>query len=444
MTPPEHVEHDRRALQEVVTQGYCTPYEKEYIRKDASRVPILIGAANFEDNPEEGLCFVLDLTERKKLEQQFLRSQRMESIGTLAGGIAHDLNNILSPILMSIDILKLSATDPTAITLLETIGASAKRGADIVRQVLTFARGIDGERVEVQPRYILKELENIIRDTFPKSIRLHFSIPAETWTILGDPTQIHQILLNLSVNARDAMPNGGNLTISVENCVLDQQYAGMNIDARPGRYVLISVTDTGTGIPPAIIDKIFEPFFTTKDLNKGTGLGLSTVMAIVKSHDYSEPGKGATFRVYLPAMEVSSEEQKKQTQSVGVPHGNGETILVVDDEAAALSITCKTLETFGYRTFTADNGANAVAAYAEHKNEIALVLTDIMMPVMDGSATIRALKQINPAVKIIACSGLNTNDSILKASGFGVTHFLTKPYTAGTLLKTLRTALDEA
>jgi PAS domain S-box-containing protein len=449
ITPPEYADRDRQALDELTATGISKSYEKEFICKDGSRVPILVGSAIFEDNSKEGVCFVLDLSERKKLEAQFLRAQRMESIGTLAGGIAHDLNNILAPIMMSIDILKLSATDPQMASILETIGLSAKRGADIVRQVLSFARGVEGERVEVQPKHLLKDLEHIIKDTFPKDIRLHFSIPHETWTLLGDPTQIHQILLNLCVNSRDAMPNGGSLTIGAENCLLDEQYVAMNIQAKAGRYVRISVTDSGTGIPPGVLDKIFEPFFTTKDLNKGTGLGLSTVMAIVKSHDgiinvYSEPGKGTTFKVYLPALEMASEGHGNQTQSVDLPRGNGETVLIVDDEASVLAITGKTLQAFGYRVLTAANGANAIAVYAESKNEIAVVLTDMMMPIMDGPATIQALKQLNPAVKIIAASGLNTNDGVLKASGLGLKHFLTKPYTAGTLLKTLRAILDEA
>jgi PAS domain S-box-containing protein len=448
MTPKEFADRDRQALNELAATGVSTSYEKEFIRKDGSRVPVLVGSAIFEDNPDEGVCFVLDLTERKKLEAQFLRAQRMESIGTLAGGIAHDLNNILAPILMSIDVLKLTATDPQTATILETIGVSAKRGADIVRQVLSFARGVEGEKIEVQPKHLLKDLEHIIKDTFPKDIRLHFSIPAETWTLLGDPTQIHQILLNLCVNARDALPNGGNLTIAAENCVLDEQYVAMNLQSKAGRFVLISVTDTGTGIPPAVLDKIFEPFFTTKDLNKGTGLGLSTVMAIVKSHDgiinvYSEPGKGTTFKVYLPALETASEAQGKQTQSVDLPRGNGETVLIIDDEASVLAITGKTLQAFGYRVLTAANGAIAIAIYARQMSEINVVLTDMMMPIMDGPATIHALMQINPQVKIIAASGLNTNDSVLKVAGIGLKHFLTKPYTAGTLLKTLRTILDE-
>ena len=377
-----------------------------------------------------------------------MRAQRMESIGTLAGGIAHDLNNILAPILMPIDILKLTATDAQAKNVLETIEISAKRGADIVRQVLSFARGMEGERVEVQPKHLLQDVESIIKDTFPKNILLRFSIPNDIWTILGDPTQVHQILLNLCVNARDAMPNGGSLTIEVENCVLDEHYAAMNLQAKAGRYVNINVTDSGTGIPPNILEKIFEPFFTTKGINKGTGLGLSTVMGIVKSHGglisvYSEPNKGTTFKVYLPAMEMSSEARKTQLEQAGLPRGNGETVLLVDDEASIITITTQTLQAFGYRVLTATDGAEAVAAYAEHKIEIAVVLTDMAMPIMDGAAAIRALSKINPSIKIIAASGLHANADATKASGAGIKHFLTKPYTAGTLLKTLRTILEE-
>jgi PAS domain S-box-containing protein len=448
MTPPEYAELDRKALEEIAASGICTTYEKEYIRKDGSRVPVLIGAAAFEDNPNEGVRFILDLTERKKLEHQFLRAQRMESIGTLAGGIAHDLNNILAPILMSIDILKLMNSDQQAKNILQTIELSAKRGADIVRQVLSFARGMEGERIEVQPKHLVKDIENIIKDTFPKNIRQELLIADDTWTILGDPTQLHQVLLNLCVNARDAMPNGGSLAIKVENCVLDEQYAAMNAEARPGRYVLISVTDSGTGIPPELLDKIFEPFFTTKEVGKGTGLGLSSTMGIVKSHDgvvnvYSEVGRGTTFNVYLPAMEGSFEGSKKQTQQIRMPRGNGETILVVDDEASILTITSQTLEAFGYRVLTAGDGAEAVALYAKEQNKIAVVLTDMTMPLMDGASTIRALLRINPAVKIIAASGLNAAGATAPAPEIGVRHFLTKPYTAGTLLKSIRTILEE-
>ena len=399
-------------------------------------------------HPKSILAINTDITERKKLEAQFMRARRMESIGTLAGGIAHDLNNILAPILMSIELLKETSSDPQSKKILETIEVSAKRGADIVRQVLSFVRGMEGEKIEVQPKHLLKDLESIIKNTFPKDIRLQFSTPNDTWTILGDPTQVHQVLLNLCVNARDAMPNGGTLTVGLENCVLDEQYAAMNLQAKPGRYVAISVTDSGTGMPRNILDKIFDPFFTTKGLTKGTGLGLSTVMAIVKSHEgiinvYSEPGKGTTFRVYLPAMGLSSEALEKQIEPVGPPRGNGETILVVDDEVSILIITSQTLQAFGYRVLTATNGAQAVAVYAEHKNEIAIVLTDMMMPIMDGTTTIHALRGINPTVRIVAASGLASDVGHVRSSGLSVKHFLMKPYTAATLLNTMRAILDE-
>jgi PAS domain S-box-containing protein len=393
-----------------------------------------------------GVC--MDITERKKLEQQFLRAQRMESIGTLAGGIAHDLNNILAPIMMSIGVLQTLSDHPDARTILQTIETSAKRGADIVRQVLSFARGLEGQRVEIQPRNLLKDLENIIKETFPKDVQLAFSVPGDPWTIWGDPTQVHQILLNLCVNARDAMPAGGRLTVEVENCELDEHFAAMNAPARPGRYVKISVTDSGTGIPAEIINKIFEPFFTTKEVNKGTGLGLSTVMAIVKSHEgvvnvYSEPGKGTTFKVYLPAADAGREASHGQREQPSLPRGNGETILVIDDEASVRTVTGQTLEAFGYRALTARDGAEGVAIYAEHKDRIAVVLTDMMMPVMDGLNVARVLNRINPRIKLIAASGLVANGTRNGLAEAGVRHFLAKPYSAETLLKTLSAILAE-
>ena len=219
MTPAEYDAADQNALREIAEKGICTPYQKEYIAKNGKRVPVLLGSAGFDDSPNEGVCFVLDLSDQKRLEQQFLRAQRMESIGTLAGGIAHDLNNILAPIMMAVQVLKMKTTDPQLKTMLETIEVSSKRGADIVRQVLSFARGLQGERVEVQPTHLLKDIETIIRDTFPKNIRRDVFFPGEAWTIQGDPTQLHQILLNLCVNARDAMPDGGNLSITVRMCI---------------------------------------------------------------------------------------------------------------------------------------------------------------------------------------------------------------------------------
>ena len=402
-----------------------------------------------DGHPRSVLGINTDITEKKRIEGQFLRAQRMESIGTLAGGIAHDLNNILTPIMMSIELLRENVTaDDDADKILRTIGTSARRGADIVRQVLSFARGIEGQRVEIQPKHLLKELTQIIRDTFPKDIHLDFFVPEDVWTVLGDPTQVQQVLVNLSVNARDAMPNGGDLTIRIENRELDEHYAAMNLQAKPGRYVEIAVTDTGAGIPPENLEKIFEPFFTTKELNKGTGLGLSTVMAIVKSHNglinvYSELGRGTVFHVYFPAMDMSTEARKEQLEEASPPRGNGETVLLVDDEASIRTVTGQTLLAFGYHVITASDGAEALALYAKYQEEIALVLTDMRMPVLAGSPMIQALLRINPALKIIAASGLDTTGSLPSYTGAGVQHFLMKPYTAETLLKTIRAALDE-
>jgi PAS domain S-box-containing protein len=400
-----------------------------------------------EGQPKSILAINTDVTEIRKIEVQFMRAQRMESLGILAGGIAHDLNNILTPIMLSIDMLKSFAVEPHTKSILETIELSARRGSDIVQQVLSFARGMEGQRIVIQPKYLLKDIEHIITDTFPKDIRLQLSIPYDIWTILGDPTQVQQILLNLCVNARDAMPNGGTLSISAENCLADEQYVAMNRQAKPGSYVAIVVSDVGTGIPPEIIDNIFEPFFTTKDVGKGTGLGLSSVKAIVKNHDgfinvYSEPGRGTTFRIYLPAEAASGEHSEEGVEEVVLPRGKGETILVVDDEESILSITSETLQTYDYNVLTASNGAEAVAIYAQQKKKISIILTDLSMPVMDGRATIYALLKINPKAKIIAMSGMNEAESVAKASTAGIKHFISKPYTAAMLLKTLRTVVD--
>ncbi len=389
---------------------------------------------------------VQDITERKKLEQQFLRAQRMESIGTLAGGIAHDLNNVLSPILLSLELLKMKFTDPDSQELLSIIGKSASAGADMVRQVLSFARGVEGRRLEIQVQHIIQDLEKLANETFLKHIEVRTIVPHGLWTVMGDPTQLHQVLLNLCVNARDAMPHGGTLTLSAENIALDAQYAGLNAEARPGPYVFLQVEDSGTGMTPEIMEKIFDPFFTTKEVGKGTGLGLSTSLAIIKSHGgfirtYSEPGKGATFKVYLPAQTEPS-PATAVAQEAEMPRGKGELILVVDDEPAVREVTQLTLEAFGYRVLTAADGVEAVAIYARRGAEIALVLTDMMMPVMDGLATIQVLRKMNPAVRIIGASGLMANGHLAKAADLGVRHFLPKPYTAETLLRVLKKVLS--
>ncbi len=387
-----------------------------------------------------------DITDKKKLEAQALRAQRMESIGTLAGGIAHDLNNILAPIMMSLEILQRKFTDEKSLKMLDTIYSSAKRGADLVKQVLSFARGAEGERAVVQIRHLISEVEKIIEETFPKSINVVTEVPKDLWLVSADSTQIHQVLMNLCVNARDAMPHGGKIEIEANNIVLDETYTRMHPDAKPGPYVTLNITDNGTGMPPAVIDRIFEPFFTTKEIGKGTGLGLSTVFAIAKSHNgfvnvYSEVGKGTTFSVYLPAVKSPDIEHVGEEQPI-IPFGADELVLVVDDEGAIREITKATLESFGYKVITASDGTEALALYAQQKDEIAAVITDMMMPFMDGPATIRALQKMNPQVRILAVSGAADNGYTATSSGSGKVFFLRKPHTAEKLLTSLRQVLD--
>lgn len=395
--------------------------------------------------PESVFVINTDITEHRKLEQQFLRAQRLESIGTLAGGIAHDLNNILAPISMAIELLKMRVIDGRSAELLDTIAASAKRGADMVGQVLSFARGMDGRRVEVHPRQIIAEIENIVRDTFLENVVLQICASRELWTIYGDSTQLHQVLLNLCVNARDAIPGGGEIFILADNVQIDATFAAINLEAREGPHVCIQVTDSGNGIPPEIIDKIFDPFFTTKAVGKGTGLGLSTSLAIVKSHGgfircISKVGEGTCFKVYLPAR-PEMDGAAALPDRVSLPVGRGETVLVVDDEASIRQITRETLEAFGYQALLASDGSEALARYAEHQAAIAVVLTDMTMPIMDGPAMIAQLVKMNPAVRIIATSGIVAHGELARHNGSGIAHFLPKPYTAETLLNSLRMVL---
>ena len=401
-----------------------------------------------DGQPHSIMAINTDITEKKKLEQQFLRAQRMESIGTLAGGIAHDLNNMLCPIMMSIDLLKMTGLDERTQAVLSTIETSARRGADMVQQILFFARGVEGQRVMIAPRGIIRDIQNLVRDTFPKNIQFHADLPASLPAFLGDHTQVHQVLLNLCVNARDAMPGGGALSISADILSVDENYAAMNSEAKPGDYVMIKVTDSGAGIAQEVVDKIFDPFFTTKEIGKGTGLGLSTVLAIVKSHDgfisvYSEPGHGTTFTVCFPAALAPCGSTPVEQEEMH-PRGHGELILIVDDEAAVRTSTKQTLEAFGYGVLVAADGAEALALYAQHQASVAVVLTDMMMPVMDGPATILVLKRMNPAVKIIATSGLSADGGAAKAAGRDVKHFLPKPYTAQTVLMMLNKVLSDS
>ena len=386
-----------------------------------------------------------DMTEAKKMEAQFLRAQRLESIGTLASGIAHDLNNILSPILMASGILRSEMTDPDSTKMLNIIEGSAERGAGIVKQVLTFARGVEGERVLLQPKHLLGELGKIMSQTFPRNVDIQTHFPPDLWTITGDATQIHQVLLNLCVNARDAMEGGGTLTLAGENVEVDGHFASTNPGAQLGAHVVFRVSDTGMGMTPETMERIFDPFFTTKEVGKGTGLGLATVIGIVKSHGgflnlQSEVGVGTTFRVFLPATRDGQVEAGRAEQAA-VTGGHDELVLVVDDEAAIREALVGTLKANGYRAYTAEDGTDALALYFQRRKEIAVVLTDLSMGGMDGIELTRSLRKLNPDVRVIASSGHFQKENMTILGGLGVKHFLDKPYSAEKLLRTLSDAL---
>lgn len=383
-----------------------------------------------------------EMMQRERAEKQLLRAQRQECIGTLASGIAHDLNNMLAPILLSLDLLKIGLPEASK-DLLVTVETCTQRAASLVRQVLTFARGVEGERLPLEMKCVIREIEKIVAGTFPRQITLETRIADGLPPINGDSTQLQQVLLNLCVNARDAMPQGGTLRIHVDALEIDDLCASLNPGMRRGRYVRLRLSDTGTGIPKRIIDKIFDPFFTTKPLGQGTGLGLSTVLGIVKSHEgflevHSEPGKGSTFEVFLPVavdqpVSISSEDS-------GSTGGQGQLILIVDDEAAVRMTTEGALAVHGYRTLTAADGVEALAIYAAQGDSIDAVLTDVMMPLVDGVALSRALRKMNPNVRIIAATGAAEESRKQDLKALNVSRVLGKPYTTGTLLA----ALDDA
>ncbi|MGV3757139.1 MAG: response regulator [Verrucomicrobiota bacterium] len=396
-------------------------------------------------NPKSVLVINTDITDRKRVEQQMLRTQRLESLGTLAGGVAHDLNNALAPILMSVELMRMEY--PDAAKLIDMVETSAKRGADMVRQLLTFAKGVEGARLLIQPHHLLKEMEKIIRGTFPKNISLKANYAKGLRTILGDNTQLHQVLLNLCVNARDSMPNGGTLTLEAENVEIDAAYASSVPEAVPGSYVVWRVIDTGTGIPPELVERIFEPFFSTKGPDKGTGLGLSTVMGIIKSHGgfvrvYSVVGQGTTFSVYLPA-DGGSTDTAVAEKLPDAFRGNGEYILVADDEPAVRQAARAVLTALNFNVITAADGTEALIQVAEKRAELRMVLTDAHMPHMDGLGFVRVLKRMLPDVGIVIASGRLDEREMKEFISLGVSAILEKPFTQEKLVEALKVVFQK-
>ncbi|HUA37116.1 MAG TPA: ATP-binding protein [Candidatus Sulfopaludibacter sp.] len=362
-----------------------------------------------------------------------LRSQRMESIGKLAGGIAHDLNNALTPVIMGAQLLKDNQSEAERSKLLETISSSANRGAAMVKHILTFARGSKGPNQQVPLSNLVKEIAKVIQDTFSKAIAINVKAGKELWNVSGDATELYQVLLNLCVNARDAMPQGGELTLTVENLKLSEKIESEFADIPAGDYVVLAVADTGSGIPPQVRPRIFEPLFTTKAPDKGTGLGLSTVAGIVKSHSgyiqvHTETGKGTKFRVYLPASK-SLETDKSTELGKALPVGHGELILLMDDEATVRQLTQTTLQNCGYRVLTATSGFDGVTTFDAHKDEIKILVSDTDMPVMNGIVAIQAIQRLKPGIPVIITSGVERDKEQLASIDTRRLTILQKPYT---------------
>ena len=404
----------------------------------------------FDDRGKPAAIFAVnsDITEQRKAEEARARAQRMESLGTLAGGIAHDLNNVLTPILMSVQLLAHHARGSEERELLDGVEVAVKRGADMIRQVLAFARGVEGRRMRVSIGDLLDDLVFYARNAVPKEITVTTSHDGADGDTMGDPTQLLQVLINLVTNARDAIPDGGHVRITASRISIDEQYSSVSHSASPGEYLTIDVEDDGLGMPPEVAAKVFEPFFTTKEPGRGTGLGLPSSLAIVRSHGgfmhvYSEEGRGTTFRVALPVADDGEVSRPPAESGAGrAPEGNGELVLVVDDEPMIVRVTAQTLESHGYRVITARNGQEAVDLVDKGDHDFALVLTDMTMPVMDGAAVSAYLEHHYPEIPIIAMSGLNSNGTATRAVGMGIARFLPKPFTTGLLLTTVADTLN--
>lgn len=436
-----------KQMWETISSG--RPWHGELVnrRKDGSTYHEQMSITPLVDERKQISHFITikqDISNQKRLETMLLRTQRLESIGRLASGVAHDLNNVLTPMLMAPLMLRAVIDDPMALEVVDSIESSARRGAAIIKQLLTFGRGMPGERIPVQLCSIVREMTKLMEQTFPKNIEVQSQLDRDTSPVLGDPVQIHQVLMNLCVNSRDAMPQGGVLTLSVQQVVIDAASAQLH-GVTAGNFSVLCVQDTGMGISADDLDRIYDPFFTTKPLGEGTGLGLSTVLGIVKSHlgfiqVESQLGKGTTFRILFPSLESAPSPSVGVSSDV-LPTGRGELILVVDDEELTRQMVQQVLAQHGYRVLLARNGTEALSQL-DARPDLRLVLSDAMMSGMDGPTLLHHAKQRGVTAEFLIMTGLQSQPALQEVmSRYGVS-LLEKPFSAATLLQSVQCVLQ--
>lgn len=388
-----------------------------------------------------------DRTVEIELQQQLFWAQKMEGIGTLAGGIAHDFNNLLQVVLGRAEVMLQRKKEGEAdYAGIQQIYQAGKRGADLVKSLLTFSRKVEPKLCPLNLNQEILQFQALISRTIPKTIKIDLHLNGDLESAQADSSQIGQILMNLAVNARDAMPNGGTLTMATDNVELDQDYCRRHLGANAGRYAMLAVSDTGHGMDKETLAHIFEPFYTTKEVGKGTGLGLATVYGIVKQHQgyiacYSEPALGTSFKIYLPAVRSEKELESPITETDIA--GGTETILVADDDDSVLDLTSELLESYGYKVITAVNGKEALEIYRSHGDSISLVILDLIMPEMDGKQCTAEILRVNPKAKILIASGYLASTPSYGVPAYGAKGFVEKPYNTSQVLKMVREVLDE-
>lgn len=439
-----------RFVQMIEAEGFLKDYPLTFRRKDGKGVHCLLTSSlrRSEDGAILGYHGIIrDVTEQKALQKQLLQSQKMEAIGTLVGGIAHDFNNLLT-VMQGFSELLLAEKDQDHPDYadLQKIFHAAKNGAELVQRLLMFSRKSEPKPVPMNLNKQVLEVEKLLRRTIPKMIDIKLELSASLPEINADMSQMEQVLMNLAVNARDAMPDGGKLTVRTDVVILDEEYCRLHIEANPGEHVLLEIADTGHGIEKETVEHIFEPFFTTKEMGRGTGLGLAMVYGIVKQHNghvtvYSEVGKGANFRVYLPAIPVELEPEVEDIAII--PRLGTETVLLVDDEEFVRDLGARILTKNGYTAIQAQNGREAVDLFKKERSQISLVILDLIMPEMGGKECLREILKIDPQAKVLVASGYSADASVKETTQMGAKGFVAKPFRMKELLRDVRKVLDE-